>query len=55
MSVGQLQALAPGTVIPLERPVSAEVTLTVGGRELAHGVLVDVEGEIGVQVLKVIG
>jgi flagellar motor switch protein FliM len=55
LSVGDLLALAPGTVIPLGRPVSAEVTLTAGGRGIAHGVLVEVEGEIGVQVLKLIG
>jgi flagellar motor switch/type III secretory pathway protein FliN len=54
MSVGELLALAPGAVIALERPVSAEVTLSAGGRRLAHGVLVDVEGELGVQVLKLI-
>jgi flagellar motor switch/type III secretory pathway protein FliN len=41
-------------VIPLGRPLSAEVTLTAGGRGIAHGVLVEVEGEIGVQVLKLI-
>jgi type III secretion system YscQ/HrcQ family protein len=55
ISVGELMALAPGAVIPLARPVNAEVTLSVGGRELAHGVLVEVEGEMGVQVLKLIG
>ncbi|MBW2261452.1 MAG: FliM/FliN family flagellar motor switch protein [Deltaproteobacteria bacterium] len=54
LSVREILALAPGTVIPLERSVSAEVTLTAGGRILAHGVLVDVEGEFGVQVLKVV-
>ena len=54
MSVGEILALGPGTVIPLERPVSAEVTLTAAGRRLAHGVLVDMEGELGVQVLKVV-
>jgi flagellar motor switch/type III secretory pathway protein FliN len=54
LSVREILALSPGTVIPLKRPVSAEVTLAAGGRTLAHGVLVDVEGELGVQVLKVL-
>jgi type III secretion system YscQ/HrcQ family protein len=54
LSVREILSLSPGTVIPLERPVSAEVTLAAGGRTLAHGVLVDVEGELGVQVLKVL-
>lgn len=53
LSVGELLSLAPGSVIPLARSVSAEVTLTAAGRTLASGVLVDVEGELGVQVLKV--
>ncbi len=54
LSMREILALAPGSVVPLERSVSAEVTLTVAGRVLAHGVLVDVEGELGVQVLKVV-
>ena len=54
LTVGDLLALAPGSVVPLGRPVSAEVTLSAGGRDIAHGVLVDVEGELGVQVLMMI-
>ncbi len=52
MTVGQLLDLAPGTVIPLDRPPSMEVALSVGGKVVAHGVLVDVEGDMGVQVRK---
>jgi len=53
MSVGQIASLSPGSIISLERPLSAEVTLTSGGRIVAYGLLVSVEGEMGVQILKV--
>ncbi len=54
MTVDELLSLSAGTVIPLSRPSSAQVTLTAAGRELAHGVLVQIEGELGVKVLKVL-
>jgi len=53
MSVGQIASLSPGSIISLDRPLNAEVTLTSGGRIVAYGVLVSVEGEMGVQILKV--
>jgi type III secretion system YscQ/HrcQ family protein len=55
MSVGELISLAPGKVITLHRAPSAEVALTCGGREIASGVLVEVDGELGVQVLRLAG
>lgn len=54
LPVEQLLGLSSGTVIALDRPPSMEVTLTAQGRELAHGVLVQVEGELAVKVLKVL-
>lgn len=53
LSVARLLSLAPGTVLPLERPASAEVTLRAQGRDIAHGVLVRIEDELGVEILKV--
>ena len=53
-TVGKLLDLAPGTVITMGRPPSMEVDLAVGGMTVAHGVLVSVEGEMGVQVLKIV-
>ena len=53
MSVDEIASLSPGSIISLERPLSAEVTLTSAGSVLAYGVLVNVDDEMGVQILKV--
>ncbi len=50
MSGRDLVELRPGAVITAGRPLSGPVDLTVGGRLVARGELVDVEGEIGVRV-----
>ncbi len=50
MSGRELIELRPGAVIPAGRPLSGPVDLTVGGRVVARGELVDVEGEIGVRI-----
>ena len=50
MSGRELLELRPGAVIPVGRPLAGPVDLTVGGRVVARGELVDVEGEIGVRV-----
>ncbi len=49
----ELVELAPGAVVPVGRPLSGAVDLTVGGRLFARGELVDVEGEIGVRVIEI--
>jgi type III secretion system YscQ/HrcQ family protein len=50
MSGRELLELRPGAVIPVGRPLSGPCDLTVGGRVVARGELVDVEGELGVRV-----
>jgi type III secretion system YscQ/HrcQ family protein len=50
LSGRELLELRPGVVIPAGRPLSGPVDLTVGGRVVARGELVDVEGEIGVRI-----
>jgi type III secretion system YscQ/HrcQ family protein len=50
MSGRELLELRPGAVIPVGRPLAGPVDLTVGGRVVARGELVDVEGEIGVRI-----
>jgi type III secretion system YscQ/HrcQ family protein len=50
MSGRELLELRPGAVIPVGRPLAGPVDLTVGGRIVARGELVDVEGEIGVRI-----
>src|SRR5262249_48139048 len=53
MTGGELLELRPGAVIPVGRPLAGPVDLTVGGRVVARGELVDVEGEIGIRVMQV--
>lgn len=52
MSGRELLELRPGAVIPVGRPLAGPVDLTVGGRIVARGELVDVEGEIGVRIIQ---
>lgn len=54
MSGRELLELRPGAVIPAGRPLAGPVDLTVGGRVVARGELVDVEGEIGVRITQMI-
>jgi type III secretion system YscQ/HrcQ family protein len=54
MSGKELLELRPGAVIPAGRPLAGPVDLTVGGRVVARGELVDVEGEIGVRITQMI-
>jgi type III secretion system YscQ/HrcQ family protein len=50
MSGRELLDLRPGAVVPVGRPLAGPVDLTVGGRVVARGELVDIEGEVGVRV-----
>jgi type III secretion system YscQ/HrcQ family protein len=45
--------LAPGAIVPLGKPPGTGVELVSGGRVVARGELVEVEGELGVRVLEV--
>jgi type III secretion system YscQ/HrcQ family protein len=53
MTGRELLELRPGAVIPVGRPLAGPVDLTVGGRVVARGELVDVEGEIGVRIAQI--
>jgi type III secretion system YscQ/HrcQ family protein len=53
LTLGELGRTAPGDVLVTGRRIGEQVTLRVGGRALAQGELVDVEGEIGVRLLSV--
>lgn len=52
LRVSELAALVPGRVISARLPVGGPVELRAGGRVLAVGELVDIEGELGVRVLE---
>ena len=53
MTGREVLELRPGAVIPVGRPLAGPVDLTVGGRVVARGELVDVEGEIGVRITQI--
>jgi type III secretion system YscQ/HrcQ family protein len=52
LTVAELSALRPGQVLVTGAAVGGQVTLRAGDRAIAEGELVDVEGEIGVRVLR---
>lgn len=52
MTVGDLAALAPGYTFALGADPLGPVTLTVGGKAIGTGRLVDLGGTLGVQVLR---
>lgn len=54
MSGRELIELRPGAIVPAGRPLAGPVDLTVGGRVVARGELVDVEGEIGVRITQLV-
>jgi type III secretion system YscQ/HrcQ family protein len=54
MSGRELIELVPGAVIPIARPLSGPIDLTVAGRLVARGELVDVEGDLGVRITEVV-
>jgi len=49
----QVLDLEPGDVITMNRPLAGGVDVRVGNRLIAHGELVDVEGEAGVRISEV--
>jgi type III secretion system YscQ/HrcQ family protein len=51
VTVEEAAALAPGQVLGLGRALESGVTLTVEGRRVARGQLVDIDGEIGIRIL----
>lgn len=55
MPLGELRRLGAGSVLELPGPADAPVRLTVGGRCIGTGELVEVEGHAGVRVLRILG
>ncbi len=54
LTLGDVANLAVGEVLRTGRTISERVTLRAGDRAVAHGELVDVEGELGVQITEVV-
>lgn len=55
MKAREWAALRPGDVIETGRRIAEPVVLRAAGRVLAHGELVNVEGELGVRVTRLLG
>jgi flagellar motor switch/type III secretory pathway protein FliN len=53
MSAAEWAALRPGDVLASGRRLDEAVSLRTGGREIARGELVEIEGEIGVRITQV--
>jgi flagellar motor switch/type III secretory pathway protein FliN len=53
MSAAEWAALRPGDVVECGRRIEEPVVLRAGGREIARGELVDIEGELGVRITAV--
>jgi flagellar motor switch/type III secretory pathway protein FliN len=53
MSAAEWAALRPGDVVESGRRIDEPVVLRVGGREIARGELVDIDGEVGVRITSV--
>ena len=52
LTLSELAEMRPGEVLVTGRPLGTEVVLRAGDRAVATGELVDVEGELGVRVLR---
>ncbi len=50
MSYAGVSALTAGQFLALRSPVGAPVELVVGGRVVAHGELIEIQGELGVRI-----
>jgi flagellar motor switch/type III secretory pathway protein FliN len=50
MSAAEWAGLRPGDVVQCGRRIDEPVVLRAGGREIARGELVDIEGEVGVRI-----
>lgn len=53
MTVAQLGNLSPGYILETTRPLSAPVTLSVNGKAIGTGEILDVGGRIGVRILTI--
>lgn len=53
MSAAEWAALRPGDVVQCGRRIEEPIVLRAGGREIARGELVEIEGEVGVRITRV--
>ena len=55
MTFAELQALAPGQTIPLDKKVSEAVTLSVSGRVIGEGEIVEIDNRLGIRIVRLAG
>ncbi len=55
MNAAQVVRLKKGQILRLPRAPGDPVDLVVNGKVLARGELVDVEGELGVRLVQIVG
>jgi type III secretion protein Q len=53
LTVAEASRLRPGDVLRLRAPLSGEVSLTAGGRRIGRGQLVEVDGELAVELVEI--
>jgi len=54
LSMKELLGLKMGQVLDLARPVNEQVDLVAGGKLFARGELVDIDGKLGVRIIKMV-
>ncbi len=53
MNVGELDALARGSVVPLDRSLNQAVDLVVKGKTIARGEIVSVQDRFAVRITEI--
>ena len=55
LSLGELQRLAPGALVPLARPLDEPLDIMANGRRLGRGTLVQIGESLGVRIVSLAG
>jgi type III secretion protein Q len=55
LSLGEVQRLAPGALVPLARPLQEPVDVMANGRRLGRGTLVQIGESLGVRIVSIAG
>ena len=55
LSLGELQRLAPGALVPLARPIEEPLDIMANGRRLGRGTLVQIGDSLGVRIVSLAG
>ena len=55
LSLGELQRLAPGALVPLGRPLEEPLDIIANGRRLGRGTLVRIGESLGVRIVSLAG